>query len=183
MAFMNMIRAAIAIGRSETDNAFCAIILCIIQCLFNCIAGLLEWFNYYAFSGVAIYGRSFVESAKRTWILVKDRGVEALINDNLIGNVLFMGGLLIGVITSLFGYIYLAVAQPAFNAFGQATPIVVMVCFLVGLSMFSSIATVITSGVATTFVCLAEDPDALRRTKPELWEQIRQTWPRVVQSI
>jgi Plasma-membrane choline transporter len=95
--------------------------------------------------------------------MIKDRGVEALINDNLIGNVLFMGGLLAGVITSLFGYIYMAVARPAFNQYGTATPIVVMVCFIIGLSMFSSIATVITSGVSTTFVCLAEDPDALQR--------------------
>lgn len=74
-----------------------------------------------------------------------------------------MGGLLVGVITSLFGFIYLAVAQPAFNAYGQVTPVIVMMCFIIGLSMFSSIATVISSGVATTFVCLAEDPDALRR--------------------
>lgn len=112
---------------------------------------------------MAIYGRSFIQSAKHTWRIITDRGVEALINDSLIGNVLFMGGLLVGVITSLFGYIYMAVARPVFNQYGTATPIVVMVCFIIGLSMFSSIATVITSGVATTFVCLAEDPDALRR--------------------
>ncbi|KAG2181360.1 hypothetical protein INT43_008943 [Umbelopsis isabellina] len=183
MAFMNMIRVMISISRAETNNALCSILLCFVQCIVNCIQGLLEWFNYYAFSGVAIYGRGFVESAKRTWTLIKDRGVEALINDNLINNVLFMGGLLVGVITSLFGFIYLAVAQPAFNSGGQVTPVIVMMCFIIGLSMFSSIATVISSGVATTFVCLAEDPDALRRTKPELWERIRQTWPRVVQSI
>ncbi|CAO3670523.1 unnamed protein product [Umbelopsis ramanniana] len=183
MAFMNMIRAMIAIARSESDNICCTMILCFVQCIVNCIQGAMEWFNYYAFSGVAIYGRSFIQSAKHTWRIITDRGVEALINDSLIGNVLFMGGLLVGVITSLFGYIYMAVARPVFNQYGTATPIVVMVCFIIGLSMFSSIATVITSGVATTFVCLAEDPDALRRTKPELYERIRQTWPRVVQSV
>ncbi|CAG8776516.1 3324_t:CDS:1, partial [Gigaspora rosea] len=41
----------------------------------------------------------------------------------------------------------------------------------------------ISSGVSTTFVALAEDPDALRRTKPALFERIRQQWPRVVQGI
>jgi hypothetical protein len=50
-----------------------------------------EWFNYYAFSGVAIYGKPFIPTAKNTWSMIKDRGVEAMINDNLIGNVLFMG--------------------------------------------------------------------------------------------
>lgn len=40
---------------------------------------------------MAIYGQAFVPTARRTWTLVKDRGIDAMINDNLIGNVLFMG--------------------------------------------------------------------------------------------
>lgn len=95
--------------------------------------------------------------------MIKDRGIEAMINDNLIGNVLFMGGLLVGVLCGLLGFIYLQVSSPAYNRDGGMTPVVIMVCFLIGASMFSSIATVISSGVATTFVCLAEDPEALRR--------------------
>lgn len=95
--------------------------------------------------------------------MVKDRGIEAMINDNLIGNVLFMGGLLVGVLSGLLGYIYLEVSRPPYNANGGMTPVIVMMCFLIGASMFSTVATVISSGVATTFVCLAEDPDALRR--------------------
>lgn len=76
---------------------------------------------------------------------------------------LLAGGLLVGVLCSLLGFIYLQVARPQYNSDGGMTPVVVLVCFLVGSSMFSTIATVISSGVATTFVCLAEDPDALRR--------------------
>lgn len=95
--------------------------------------------------------------------MVKDRGIEAMINDNLIGNVLFMGGLLVGVLCGLLGFIYLEVSSPSYNQNGGMTPVVIMVCFLIGTSMFSTIATVISSGVATTFVCLAEDPEALRR--------------------
>lgn len=102
-------------------------------------------------------------SAKRTWSMIQDRGVEALINDNLIGNVLFMGTLLVGVLSSLLGYLYLLIAKPAYNATGNMTPIVMLICFIIGMSMFSTISTVISSGVITTFVCLAEDPDALRR--------------------
>jgi hypothetical protein len=104
--------------------------------------------------------------------MVKDRGIEAMINDNLIGNVLFMGGLLVGVLCGLLGYLYLIIARPVYNSNGGMTPVVVMICFLIGASMFSSISTVISSGVATTFVCLAEDPDALRRSKPELYEKV-----------
>ncbi|RCH93038.1 Protein pns1 [Rhizopus stolonifer] len=183
IAIINLIRYFLQIARSNTDNACAAFFVCIIQCIVNCIAGLFEWFNYYAFSGVAIYGKAFIPTARDTWTMIKDRGIEAMINDNLIGNVLFMGGLLVGVLSGLLGFIYLEVAKPPYNTNGNMTPVIVMVCFLIGSSMFSTIATVISSGVATTFVCLAEDPDALRRTKPELYERIRQTWPRVVQGV
>ncbi|CAO3677145.1 unnamed protein product [Rhizopus stolonifer] len=163
IAIINLIRYFLQIARSNTDNACAAFFVCIIQCIVNCIAGLFEWFNYYAFSGVAIYGKAFIPTARDTWTMIKDRGIEAMINDNLIGNVLFMGGLLVGVLSGLLGFIYLEVAKPPYNTNGNMTPVIVMVCFLIGSSMFSTIATVISSGVATTFVCLAEDPDALRR--------------------
>ncbi|OAC98451.1 hypothetical protein MUCCIDRAFT_44729 [Mucor lusitanicus CBS 277.49] len=163
IAFVNLIRYFLSIARANTDNACMAFFICIIQCIVNCAAGLFEWFNYYAFSGVAIYGKAFVPTARQTWTMIKDRGIEAMINDNLIGNVLFMGGLLVGVLCGLLGFIYLQVSSPAYNRDGGMTPVVIMVCFLIGASMFSSIATVISSGVATTFVCLAEDPEALRR--------------------
>ncbi|EIE87019.1 hypothetical protein RO3G_11730 [Rhizopus delemar RA 99-880] len=183
IAIINLIRFLLQIARSNTDNACAAFFVCIIQCIVNCFAGLFEWFTYYAFSGVAIYGKPFIPTARETWSMIKDRGIDALINDNLIGNVLFMGGLLVGVLCSLLGFIYLEVEKPSYNTNGGMTPVVIMMCFLIGSSMFSTIATVISSGVATTFVCLAEDPDALRRTKPELYERVRQTWPRVVQGV
>jgi hypothetical protein len=38
---------------------------------------------------------------------------------------------------------------------------------------------IIESGTATTFVCLAEDPAALARTKPELYNQFRSVYPNI----
>ncbi|KAI9256456.1 plasma-membrane choline transporter-domain-containing protein [Phascolomyces articulosus] len=212
IAIVNMIRYFLQILQNNTDNPILSFLVCIVQCIVGCFQGIFEWFTHYAFSGVAIFGEAFIPSARRTWNLMKDRGIDAMVNDSLIGNVLFMGkvidrfparhsecyfstklpkmshniivgGLLVGVLSSLLGFIYLKAAQPAYNQTGGMTPIVVMVCFLIGSSMFSSIATVISSGVATTFVCLAEDPDALRRTRPELFEKIRETYPRVVQGV
>ncbi|KAF1796272.1 plasma-membrane choline transporter-domain-containing protein [Mucor lusitanicus] len=183
IAVINTVRYFLQVARSGSDNELLSFVLCILECFVACIQGMFEWFNQYAFSGVAIYGQGFVPSAKRTWSMIQDRGIEALINDNLIGNVLFMGTLLVGVLSSLLGYLYLLIAKPAYNATGNMTPIVMLICFIIGMSMFSTISTVISSGVITTFVCLAEDPEALRRVNPELFEAIRQTWPQVVQGI
>ena len=56
---------------------------------------------------VAIYGKSYCNAAKDTWKLIKDRGVEAIINDNLIGNVITMGAIFIGILCALFGFGYI----------------------------------------------------------------------------
>ncbi len=65
------------------------------------------------------------------------------------------------------------------------TPTLIMVAagvlgLLVGMAEFSILAEVITSGVATIFVCLAEDPYALQRTQPELFQKIAEVYPQVL---
>jgi hypothetical protein len=34
---------------------------------------------------LALYGKAYIPAAKDTWRLMKDRGIDALINDSLIG--------------------------------------------------------------------------------------------------
>ncbi|CAG8490117.1 5826_t:CDS:2 [Ambispora leptoticha] len=168
---------------ANSDDGACGFLACCVEYLLACIEGLVEYFNHYAYVQVAIYGKSYCTAAKDTWRLIKDRGIEAVINDNLIGNVLTMGAIFIGVLCGLFGYAYLVIVKPDFNINGQNTLFLVLICFLLGLMMTIVVTDAIDSGVTTTFVALAEDPDALRRTKPELFERIRQRWPRVVQGV
>lgn len=163
---------------ADDENYLLCLVACCVECILSCIEDGIEYFNKYAFTEVAIYGKSYCEAARDTWTLCKARGIEALINDNLIGNVLSIGAMAIGclsaVVTCAIGIIILGVNQVAVVVvFG-------IVSFLIGLMIFSVVAQVINSGVATTFVCLCEDPDALRQTKPELWEKVRDTYPSVV---
>ncbi|KAI8972086.1 plasma-membrane choline transporter-domain-containing protein [Pilobolus umbonatus] len=181
IAIINTIRFLVQMAKADSDSPVMSFLLCIVDCILSCIEDMMEWFNFYALSGVAIYGQGFVESAKRTWTMIKDRGIEALINDNLIDNVLMMGAVLVGTLATVLSYIYITIVKPAY--FIGDTTLVLVISFIIGVSMFSTISTVISSGVATTFFCLAEDPEALRRSNPELYEQIRQTWPGVVQGI
>ncbi|CAG8601845.1 7370_t:CDS:2 [Paraglomus brasilianum] len=181
IAILNTIKAIFQ-AIANSDDGACGFLAACFACLLSYIEALVEYFNHYAYVEVAIYGKSFCRAAKDTWKLIKDRGVEAIINDNLIGNVLAMGAILIGVLCGAFGYAYIRLAN---NITNDTTNIVILVviCFLLGLMMTIIITDAIDSGVATTFVALAEDPDALRRTKPELFERIRQKWPRIVQGM
>lgn len=161
------------------DNIACTIILCCISCILGLIQDLLEYFNKYAFAQVAIYGKDYCTAAKDTWQLAKARGIDAIINDNLIGNVLSVGGLLIGLITAFVGLATVYVSPTIPNEVVYYV-VVGIVGLFIGLVEFSVLAGVIDSGVTTTFVCLAEDPQALALTKPLLYREIQRVYPQVV---
>jgi hypothetical protein len=40
--------------------------------------------QHYAYSYIALYGDSYIHSAKATWTMMKDRGIDALVNDCLV---------------------------------------------------------------------------------------------------
>jgi hypothetical protein len=52
--------------------------------------------------------------------------------------------------------------------------------FFAGMAEFNIMGEVITSGVTTIFVCLAEDPYALQRTQPELFQKVVDVYPEVM---
>ncbi|CAI2189061.1 8837_t:CDS:2, partial [Funneliformis geosporum] len=176
IAILNTIKAILRSVANSNDDA-CGFVAACFACLLAWIENLVEYFNHYAYVEVAIYGKSYCHAAKDTWKLIKNRGVEAIINDNLIGNVLTMGAIFIGVLCALFGYGYISLFLKDMKDNGTLTLILVVICFILGLMMTIVVTDAIDSGVATTFVALAEDPDALRRTKPILFERIRREWP------
>jgi hypothetical protein len=49
-----------------------------------------------------------------------------------------------------------------------------------GGAEFNIMGEVINSGVTTIFVCLAEDPYALERTQPELFQKVVEVYPEVM---
>jgi len=140
---------------------------CIGVCLLGCLEQLMQYFNEYAYAHVAIYGVTYCESAKMTWNLIKARGFDLLINDNLIDGALFLGVFMIGVLTAIAGFVL------AFFTFSvDYSGVWAAVGFLIGLSMGSIVMSVIDSAVVTCFVCYAEDPEALARTKPDEYNRL-----------
>lgn len=79
--------AAQAAGQDGNIAAqFC--LMCM-ECIISCIEDLVEYFNQYAFTQVAIYGKDYCTAAKATWELVKTKGVDAIINDKYCPKIVF----------------------------------------------------------------------------------------------
>lgn len=160
-------------------NIATAICACCAVCILSCIEDIAQYFNHYAFTQVAIYGKDYCSAAKSTWALIKTRGIDAIINDNLIGTVLTMGGLFIGLICAGVTVGYLFSIIPASSANAGVAIVVALLALFIGMGEFAILAEVIESGTATTFVCLAENPEALRRTKPDLFNKVQAVYPQV----
>jgi len=153
---------------ARDGNAGLAFLACCIGCVLGCIESLIEYFNMYAYTKVAIYGLDFRAAAKETWDLFKNRGFEVIVNDDLTGMVLAMGCLLGAVVVGLFGALWASLL----NFDGWI--IVGVLAFVIGYVMVALIMTVIQSAVATTYVVWAEDPATLAQTRPEYYGKLRQ---------
>jgi len=78
-----IIRALESTARSARENGDAGILACIAECLLSCLAGLVEYFNKWAFVYVGIYGYGYIEAGKNVIQLFKNRGWEAIIADDL----------------------------------------------------------------------------------------------------
>lgn len=158
----------------RSDHNGAAILLACAECIVGCIEGALEFLNVYAYTQVAMYGKSYCDAAHATWELVKSRGVDLIINDDLVGSVLGLASLFVAVAAAAVTAACAWVWAP--SAPSSVFVVAAVVGGLAALLQFSCLATVIASGTATTFVAIALDPGALKRTKPAMWAAVVSTY-------
>ncbi|KAG0089276.1 putative choline transporter, neither null mutation nor overexpression affects choline transport [Podila epicladia] len=186
IALLQTLRYILNSLRNDSDDGIMAFLAMCASCILSCLEGLFEIFNKFAFTQVAMYGKPFVQAAHDTWTLIKDRGIDAIVNDSLVGNVLGMGSLSVALASGLYGYLFLAVVQPAFYDKDDEPIVYAIVIFLeiiLGVVMMSVPNNVLDSGVTTTFVALAEDPETLYRTKPDLYRAIVEQYPDISRNV
>jgi hypothetical protein len=127
---------------------------------------IVNYVNQYAFAICAIYGKSFIPAAKEAWGLMRSRGFDAVINDSLIGGVLAFAqivcGLLTGIVTALIAYYSFDTDWRAYAGLG----------FIVGVMLMTVVCEVVEAAVITLFICLADDPVTLQRTKPNEYNKL-----------
>ncbi|PJF17465.1 Choline transporter-like domain-containing protein [Paramicrosporidium saccamoebae] len=145
----------------------------VVDCILGLLQGLVEYFNYFAYTQIAIYGKPYIQAAKDTWNLVKSRGVDAIVNDDLIGTCLGISSFTIGIASGLVVYIIstLIYAKP-----WDESLVIAVVFGLLSIIIPAVAFEVIGAGATTTFVCLAEDPEALQRSKPHLYNAIMEKY-------
>ena len=174
-----IIQALKALARSQGRSGGC------LYCVIRCLEWMARYFNKYAFAQVAIYGSSYIESAKATWELFTSGSgiIKALINDDLTGMALSCGAVLGLVVAGVIGY-FVAFAFYQDTIFDPLLPIIAaIVGALLGYFAVVIILLVVASGVVAIFVCFAEDPAACAENRPEAYQKLTGADPRLEQFV
>ena len=132
---------------------------------------------------MALYGKPYLVSAREIFSLMRDRGIDALVNDCLIGPVLTMGSTFVAYLCTLLAYLYLEFTKPEYNRNGSFTPVILAFSFLIGLQVCQIFMTPIGSGADTLFVAMAWDVETLKRDHGDLYQRMITVYPKVQQMI
>jgi len=170
VAFLQAVRAILR--SSKNGRSFLTLIA---LCLLGCIERLIRYFNKYAYAQCAIYGTSFVTSAKATWNLFMNRGILAIINDDLTGMAIGCGALIGGVVSAVtgFGIGWAFYGDSDDEEVYPTVPIALAVYgFFIGMVFCASVLMVIASAVIALFVCYAEDPATMSQNHPDDYQNL-----------
>ena len=117
-----------------------------------------------------------MEAGKNVFSLFQNRGWEAVIADDLVGNDLFLVSIIVGGLMGAVGLI-LDTSTDLFDDAGGDSKIVAFVLgFIVGLAICSILLSTIASSVNAVIVLFADSSAELQRHYPELSQRMLQTW-------
>ncbi|RLN59106.1 hypothetical protein BBJ29_003969 [Phytophthora kernoviae] len=165
-------------GRS--GNCCLACLLSCLSCIISCIESWIEFFNRFAYSYVGCYGYSFVTASRHVFKLFVSKGWSAIVNDDLTGNVFWLGNIIIGAVTAYVGVQIVDDTDSSRLAmFSHPHVFVAFFCFVVGYGINNLFMSVVASAVTTIFVLWAEDPHGWQLTRPKHYETLHKAWLKI----
>ncbi|KAL4810014.1 plasma-membrane choline transporter-domain-containing protein [Aspergillus unguis] len=186
IAIINCLRQACSVAQrheSAEGNLCGSIGFWILGCFISLLDWLVQFFNRYAFCHIALYGKAYIPSAKDTWKMMKDRGMDALAADCLVGPVITMGSVFVSYLCALLAYLYLQFTNPSYNSDGDFTAVIMAFAFVIGLQICQILLTPVSSGIETIFAAMAWDPQVMMSEHPELYQRLVQLYPRVQMAV
>jgi len=175
-----IIQALRQLAHQARNNGDGGVVVCIAECILACLQSIAEYFNQWAFIYVGLYGYSYLEAGKNVFTLFRNRGWDAVIADDLVGNVLFLVSFVVGGIAGVIGLIL----SKTTNFFDEAEDdtglsaggFAFLLGFIIGLLICSVLMSTVGSAVNAVIVLFAEAPAEFQQNYPDLSGQMRAAW-------
>ncbi|KNC45903.1 uncharacterized protein AMSG_00017 [Thecamonas trahens ATCC 50062] len=172
VAILKTIRSLVRYALNAADSR--GFLACVINMILSCIESLMELFNVYAFTQVAIYGKSYIRAAKDTFDLINSHGVSGIINEVLTGLVFFFGAIAGALVCGAFSALW---ATRTASVDGEYTWITAGIGgLIIGYIIVAHVMELPDSFVAAQFVLLAEEPEQLPLADPALADAYRDSY-------
>jgi hypothetical protein len=117
-----------------------------------------------------------MDAGKNVFTLFKNRGWEAVIADDLVGNTLLLVSLVVGAVIGCIALIVETTTDLFDDAAGNSQIFSFVLGFIVGLMICSIVMSTIGSAVNAIIVLFAEAPADFQQNYPELSNKMRSTW-------
>eukprot|EP00298_Acanthocystis_sp_HF-20_P013237 c20266_g1_i4.p1 GENE.c20266_g1_i4~~c20266_g1_i4.p1 ORF type:complete len:402 (+),score=132.19 c20266_g1_i4:298-1503(+) len=127
-----------------------------------------SFLNRFALSHIAIYGKSFVEAGRDSWLLLRSRGVDLLLDADITNSTFTLACYASGLLTGLCGALWASQHEHIHIS------TVFILCFNVGYCINLVVLEFLSSAISTIFVCYAEEPEILSRNDPVIFSRIRE---------
>lgn len=176
-------------NNGDSDSAG-QLLLCVLLCIVTILEWFateleywIRWFNRYAYSYLAMYGKPYLQSARDTFEILRYKGLDILINDSLIGSAINLYSLLSVLLTGLVLYI-------SFHALDMSPEMLVIgasASLLVSWFITSIAINVLDVGCVTLMVALSVDPAAFVNPssleRVQAWEQLQRYYPGITERV
>lgn len=179
LAFVKALRIVAQANESEArrkGNIVLLLLSCVAVCILRIFEGLVRYLSEWAFVYAALTGQSFRTASRSFLDLFQQRGWTMIINDDLAGNALTIVTIAIGFVSAAVGGITVYAAMPNSSSRAPIAGMAAFFCFKIGIAMGTVMASILSSGVRTAFVCFAINPAALGATHPEHLQNLLDAW-------
>ncbi|KAJ3019846.1 UNVERIFIED_CONTAM: putative choline transporter, neither null mutation nor overexpression affects choline transport [Siphonaria sp. JEL0065] len=170
------------VSNSDDQNILAILFSACLVTIVSIFGDILDMFNKYTLTEVAIYGKPYCQAGKDTWNLAKTRGIDVIINDCAVSKVVGMGGFMCVLFTGLAGMASAYFLLPATE--GQYWIVIGAIVFiLTGITVFMFVGRVVDSATAAMYVCLVEDPATIQKLQPDLFAVIEDVYPEITWGL
>ena len=166
-----------AAAKGNATNICARIAITIATLIVTCIASVVEWANEWAIVVVALTGFSFIKGGTTAATLFKNRGLDAVVNQSIIGATLVAASLLSAAIGAAAGgaAAYTFLGEETANRTYQAG-LTALCCFFIGYAMTTALMPVISASTRAVFVLYALSPRTAAITHPEHLQRLASAW-------
>jgi len=117
-----------------------------------------------------------MQAGKNVFTLFRNRGWEAIIADNLIGNTLMLVSLVVGGVMGGLGLLMAAATPLLDDAEGSKYIVAFIFGFVAGFVICSILLSTVGSAVNAIIVLFAEMPAEFQQNHPALSDRMRTVW-------